>query len=99
MQGLCSAISSLLKEYLVVVAQLESQQLAHQLTLQKLWYYVQPCMKTLSVLCRVCVSVSKGECRGGKTLTTLHNLTAGYIGDQRSQEICLHITQVRGVKA
>ncbi len=83
----------------MVIAQLETQLLAHQLTLQKLWYYVQPCMKTLNVLCRVCVGVSKGQCRGGKTLTTLHNLTAGYIGDQRSQEICLHITQVRQDRA
>ena len=93
-QGLCSAMRSLIKEYLVVIAQLESQHSLAQLTLQKLWYYVQPCMKTLDILSRVSLAVTRGACRGGKTLTTLHNITSGYIGDQRSQEVCLHITQV-----
>ena len=92
-QGLCSAMRGLLKEYMVVVAQLESQQNMDQLTLQKLWYYIQPCMKTLEILSRVAVSVSNGSCRGGKTLTNLHSLASSFIGDDRSQEVCLHITQ------
>lgn len=77
----------------MVVVQLESQNNSEHLTLQKLWYYVQPCMKTLDILSRVAVSVSSGACRGGKALTTLHSLTSCFIGDDRSLEVCLHVTQ------
>jgi len=86
-------MGALVKEYLVIVAQLEHQFRIDQLTLQKLWYYVQPCMRTLEILSRIAVAINRGACRGGKTLTHLHNVTCSYIGDARSQELCLHLTQ------
>lgn len=92
-QALCAAMGALVKEYLVIVAQLEHQFRIDQLTLQKLWYYVQPCMRTLEILSRIAVAINRGACRGGKTLTHLHNVTCSYIGDARSQELCLHLTQ------
>ena len=92
-QALCAAMRGMLKEYCVVVAQLEHQLLLNQLSLQKLWYYMQPCMTTLSILARVAIAVSRGSCRGGKTLTTLHAITTGYIGEARAQELCLHLTR------
>lgn len=92
-QALCAAMGGLVKEYLVIVAQLEHQFRQDQLTLQKLWYYVQPCMRTLEILSRVAVAINRGACRGGKTLTHLHNVTCGYIGDERAQELSLHLTQ------
>ena len=92
-QALCAAMKALVREYCVVVAQLEHQFHLNQLSLQKLWYYVQPCMATLSVLARIATAVSRGSCRGGKTLTTLHSITTGYIGEARTQELCLHLTQ------
>lgn len=92
-QALCSSMKGLLKEYLVIVAQLEYQLHYNQLTLQKLWYYVQPCMKTVEILSRIAVSIDKGLCRGGKTLTALHHITSGYIGDERSLELCLHLAR------
>ena len=95
-QALSAAMRGLLREYCVVVAQLEHQLLLNQLSLQKLWYYVQPCMATLSVLARIATAMSRGMCRGGKTLTTLHAITTGYIGEARTQELCLHLTQAAG---
>lgn len=92
-QALCAGMRELTKEYLLVVAQLEHQFRLNQLTLQKLWYYVQPCMRTLEILSRMALSITRGTCRGGKTLTNLHNLTSSYIGDERAQELCLHLTQ------
>lgn len=92
-QALCAAMQSLLKEYLVIVAQLEHQFNTGQLTLQKLWYYIQPCKQTLEVLNRISVSLSQGSCRGGKTLTNLHRLTCRSIGQAQLQELCLHLTQ------
>lgn len=92
-QALVASMKGLLKEYLLVSAQLESQHLQGELTLQKMWYYVQPCLHALDIAARVSVSISKGGCRGGKTLSTLHTLTSGYTGDERSQELCVHLAK------
>ncbi|KAF8943777.1 hypothetical protein BGZ47_005073 [Haplosporangium gracile] len=49
--ALCAAIRNLLKEYLILIAQLENQfRSSPEFTLQKLWYYIQPTMQTLSSL-------------------------------------------------
>ena len=91
-QALAAAMRGLVREYCVVVAQLEHQLRLGQLSLQKLWYYVQPCLTSLSVLDRISTAVSRGTCRGGRTLSTLHAITTGYIGDPRTQELCQHLT-------
>ena len=92
-QALCAAMQELLKEYQVVVAQLEHQAHTGQLSLQKLWYYIQPCLATLTVLSRIATAIARGTCRGGKTLTTLHSITMGYIGEERAQELCVHLSR------
>ena len=92
-QALGASMRGLLKEYLLISAQLETQHRQGQLTLQKLWYYVQPCLHTLEILARVAVSIVKGSCRGGKTLSTLHHLTSGYTGDEKSHELCVHLAK------
>jgi len=46
-QALCAAMRELLREYMVLVAQLEDQALQGLLTLQKLWFFVQPALSTL----------------------------------------------------
>ena len=92
-QALCAAMRGVLREFLVVVAQLEHQFRGDQLSLQKLWYYVQPCIRSLEILARIALSVCRGSCRGGKTLTNLHSFTAGYTGEERAQELCLHLTR------
>ncbi|KAM3586873.1 gamma tubulin complex Spc97/GCP2 subunit Alp4 [Umbelopsis sp. WA50703] len=49
--ALCAAIRSLLKEYLILIAQLEHQfRSAPSFTLQKLWFYVQPTLQTMHSL-------------------------------------------------
>ncbi|KAF9978542.1 hypothetical protein BGZ73_001961 [Actinomortierella ambigua] len=50
--ALCAAIRNLLKqEYVILVAQLENQfRSTEDFTLQKLWFYVQPTMQTLTSL-------------------------------------------------
>ena len=92
-QALCSAMKGLMREYNVVIAQLEHQLACNQLSLQKLWYYIQPCMSTLAVLNHIATTIHQGACRGGKTLTTLHTITTGYIGEARTQELCVHLTK------
>ena len=92
-QGLAAAMRALLREHTVVVAQLENQLLENKLTLQKMWYYIQPCLKTMELLARAASIVEKGQCRGGKTLTVLHKFTASLMGDDRAHELGLYLTQ------
>eukprot|EP00743_Colponemidia_sp_Colp-15_P006425 GILK01006915.1.p1 GENE.GILK01006915.1~~GILK01006915.1.p1 ORF type:complete len:955 (+),score=184.16 GILK01006915.1:253-2865(+) len=54
-QALCAAMRQLCREYLVLVTQLEHQHRKGPggLTLQKLWFYLQPALKTLGFLERI----------------------------------------------
>lgn len=49
-QALSSALKTLMKEYLLMVNQLDVEFNQGELTLQKLWYYVQPSIKVLYAL-------------------------------------------------
>lgn len=48
--ALAAAMRTLLKEYLVLVTQLEQLQRQGLLSLQKLWFYIQPAMRTVDIL-------------------------------------------------
>ena len=93
-QALSAAMRGLLREYLLIVVQLEHQFNIGELTLQKMWYYIQPCMRTMEVLARVALTVNKAHhCRRGRTLTLLNAMTSGMMGDQKSQDVVLHLTK------
>ena len=92
-QALAAAMRGLVREYFLVVTQLEHQFRLGLLTLQKMWYYVQSCMRTMDMLSTVALLVNKGSCRGGKTLSVLHSLTASRLGDQKTHELCLHLVE------
>ncbi|XP_047134835.2 gamma-tubulin complex component 2 [Hydra vulgaris] len=91
--GLCSAMRSLLKDYFIFVAQLEKQFRSGLLTLQKLWFYIQPSMKTLDILSNISVTIEKGSCRGASILTVLHEKTEAFTGDPKGRDLCLYLTQ------
>lgn len=91
--ALCAAMRTLLKEYLILVAQLEHQFRLGQLSLQKLWFYVQPCLRTMEILSSIVMAIDKASCKGGAVLTLLHEKTVGYTGDTKSQDLCLFLTQ------
>ncbi|XP_019634942.1 PREDICTED: gamma-tubulin complex component 2-like [Branchiostoma belcheri] len=91
--ALCAAMRNLAKEYLILVAQLEHQSRQGQLSLQKFWFYVQPCKRTLEILATIAETVNKGDCRGGAVLSLLHERTASLVGDSKAQDLCLYLTQ------
>jgi gamma-tubulin complex component 2 len=45
--ALCAGMRELLREYLILLAQLEHQHKLGQLSLQKLWFFVQVCQLPL----------------------------------------------------
>ncbi|KAA8581260.1 hypothetical protein FQN60_002841 [Etheostoma spectabile] len=83
--ALTAAMRTLIKEYLILVTQLEHLQRQVMLSLQKL------CV----VACAS--SVDKGECMGGSTLSLLHDRTFNYTGDSQAQELCLYLTKAASV--
>lgn len=91
--ALCSAMRSLLKDYYIFVAQLEHQFRKGLLTLQKVWFYIQPSLKTLDVLANVAIMIEKGNCKGASILTLLHEKTESYTGDPKGKDLCLYLTQ------
>lgn len=91
--ALCSAMRSLLKDYYIFVAQLEQQFRKGLLTLQKVWFYIQPSLKTLDVLANVAIMIEKGDCKGASILTLLHEKTESYTGDPKGKDLCLYLTQ------
>ena len=83
-QALAGALYSLVKDYYIFVTQLERQQKeSGDLTLNKVWYYVQPTMATMASIAEVCRTVEKCNARGGKTLSLLHHHLVS------NQEICM----------
>ncbi|XP_006793390.1 gamma-tubulin complex component 2 [Neolamprologus brichardi] len=95
--ALTAAMRTLMKEYLILVTQLEHLQRQGLLSLQKLWFYIQPTMRTMEILSSIASSVDKGECMGGSTLSLLHDRTFNYTGDSQAQELCLYLTKAASV--
>uniref|UniRef100_A0A3B4A5S2 Gamma-tubulin complex component n=1 Tax=Periophthalmus magnuspinnatus TaxID=409849 RepID=A0A3B4A5S2_9GOBI len=95
--ALTAAMRTLMKEYLILVTQLEHLLRQGLLSLQKLWFYIQPTMRTMEILASIASSVDKGECMGGSTLTLLHDRTFNYTGDSQAQELCLYLTKAASV--
>ncbi|XP_014909785.1 gamma-tubulin complex component 2 [Poecilia latipinna] len=95
--ALTAAMRTLMKEYLILVTQLEHLQRQGLLSLQKLWFYIQPTMRTMEILGSLTSSLDKGECMGGATLSLLHDRTFNYTGDSQAQELCLYLTKAASV--
>uniref|UniRef100_A0A3Q3W4B6 Gamma-tubulin complex component n=1 Tax=Mola mola TaxID=94237 RepID=A0A3Q3W4B6_MOLML len=95
--ALTAAMRTLMKEYLILVTQLEHLQRQCLLSLQKLWFYIQPTMRAMEILASIASSVDKGECMGGSTLSLLHDRTFNYTGDSQAQELCLYLTKAASV--
>uniref|UniRef100_A0A8C7DGM7 Gamma-tubulin complex component n=1 Tax=Oncorhynchus kisutch TaxID=8019 RepID=A0A8C7DGM7_ONCKI len=95
--ALTAAMRTLMKEYLILVTQLEHLHRQGMLSLQKLWFYIQPTMRTMEILASIASSVDKGDCMGGTTLSLLHDRTFNYTGDSQAQELCLYLTKVASI--
>lgn len=92
-QALAAAMRSLIKEYYILIAQLEHLFRLGQLSLQKIWFYIQPTMSLMEILASVANSINKGNCAGAAVLSLLHERTTALTGDSKAQDVCLYLTQ------
>jgi gamma-tubulin complex component 2 len=83
-----SAMRTILKEYLVLIAQLEYQFACRKLTLVRVWYYIQPCLHTLTRLDHLCSRVTRTT--GGTMLNLIHSQVV-LAGDPSTREVYTHL--------
>ncbi|CAG9865546.1 unnamed protein product [Phyllotreta striolata] len=91
--ALAEAMQSIIKEHMLFTIQLESEFKLGNLTLQKLWFYVQKNLQSLSVVANIASVISKSDGKGGKVLSLLHDRVISSIGDDRTQELCLKLME------
>ena len=80
-----AATKLLLREYTLLVAQLEGQARAGRLSLQRLWFYAQPSSRTLGALSRICAEAAPFS--GGALLNAVHATAVGGSVDQHAREV------------
>ncbi|GIY48746.1 gamma-tubulin complex component 2 [Caerostris darwini] len=91
--ALAAAMRAFLKNYFVLVSQLENQHIQRNLTLQKLWFYLQPSLTTMETIAGIVSILKMGKCFGGSVLSVLHENTASLTGSSNSREICHSLTR------
>ncbi|KAF8792059.1 gamma-tubulin complex component 2-like isoform X2 [Argiope bruennichi] len=91
--ALAAAMRIFLKDYFVLVSQLENQHIQRNLTLQKMWFYLQPSLATMETIADIASILNEGECFGGTVLSVLHDNTASLTGSSKSREICHTLTR------
>ena len=79
--ALCASMRSLVQEYTILIAQLEHQFRNGRLTLQKLFFYTQPALRTLAALDDVVYAV--GYRVGGDLLNVIDRLRSECGGDRK----------------
>lgn len=58
-QALVAAMRAQIKDYFTLISQLETQHKKGELSLQKMWYYLQPCFSNLGILKDMASNISK----------------------------------------
>jgi gamma-tubulin complex component 2 len=100
--ALCGAVRELLREYLILIAQLEHQLALSQLSLQKLWFYVQPAIQTLKALNKLVIDIETDgggkadrgtTLRGGMLLNLLHTHSVAAGGEQHTSKLLAFVLQ------
>lgn len=93
-QALSAALQDILDKYAESVIQLETEQMMHGLNLHKLIFFMRPNMQTMDVLARVIMKIGINKhLIGGKILTLLHDEVTLLMGDARSQELMIELTE------
>lgn len=91
--ALAEKMASIIKEHTLFVVQLESEYRSENLDLQKLWFFVQRNMQTLAVTANIASTISKSDAKGGKVLSLLHDRITSFIGDDKTQNLCVRLME------
>lgn len=82
-QALCSALKILIREYILLINQLDNEFSKGELNLQKLWFYVQPSLRIMENLMRIVEETN--NLRGGALVSALYKLMKSATDQQTLQ--------------
>ncbi|KAG7400522.1 Gamma-tubulin complex component 2 [Phytophthora boehmeriae] len=88
----CAALKTLLKEYMIMVGQIEHQtrnastEHGGSFTIQKLWYQVQPSLRTMEML-TILVDACRKTIGGGSLLTEIQRIMSSLAGDTNARKV------------
>ena len=92
-QSLAAAMKGVIKDFFTLMAQLESQFKKNNLTMQKMWYYLQPFFVNLEILKHFSSAINSNNLFGGAVLSILHNKIVSLKGNVKCLDFCLQITR------
>lgn len=95
--ALAASMRHLLKDFYILIAQLEHQFATSGLTLQKVWFYLQPTEKNMCSLAYVCDNITQGQCHGGMVLSVLHRILTCQTGDAKMQDVLIYLLQAASI--
>ncbi|KAL4425465.1 hypothetical protein ABPG75_009481 [Micractinium tetrahymenae] len=90
-QALAGAMRHVLQDWELMVAQLEHQLRSSKLTLQALWYYVQPPLSALKLVASLAADASARRLRGAALLDALHARCSACMGDAAAHRLALRL--------
>eukprot|EP00887_Chlorella_sp_A99_P000883 scaffold5.g883.t1 len=90
-QALAAAMRGVLQDWELMVAQLEHQLRSGRLTLQALWYYVQPPLGALRFVACLAAQASAGRARGAALLDLLDRRAGESLGDAQAHKLALRL--------
>eukprot|EP00056_Hartaetosiga_gracilis_P009294 m.133078 g.133078 ORF g.133078 m.133078 type:complete len:773 (-) comp13096_c1_seq12:855-3173(-) len=91
-QALAEAVRAILKDYHILIVQLENQLKKGKLTLQRFQFGIQPSLTIIEKIAQIVGSVLNDNCTGGKTLSVLHKTTRDTLGLGKVHELCYQLT-------
>lgn len=92
--ALAGAMRGVMQDWELMLAQLEHQARSGRLTLQALWYYVQPPIVALRLVATLAADASRKQLRGAALLDLLHERTAMALGDASAHALVLRLLRV-----
>jgi gamma-tubulin complex component 2 len=90
-QALAGGMRGVLQDWSLMLAQLEHQLRRGKLTMQALWYYVQPPMAALRLVASLAAEASGRRLRGAALLDLLHERVASLLGDAAAHRLALRL--------
>ena len=90
-QALAGAMRGVLQDWELMIAQLEHQLRNGKLTLQGLWYYVQPPMAALKLVASIAAEASARRLCGASLLSLLHFKAGALMGDAAAHRLALRL--------
>ncbi|KYQ93408.1 spindle pole body component 97 [Tieghemostelium lacteum] len=89
--ALCSSCTNIMKDYLVLISQLENQLKSGKLTLQRMWFYLQPTLKTFELLYLLSNEIIEQGLFGSRILNLLFKYLFNFGSDANSKELFLYL--------